>query len=935
MSREKEIEAIRELQRDLRGKLDTLDRRIGELEKEETVAPPSAPSPAPEPKPSVAEIPVPPVVVPEPVKQPEPVSPKSLPPQSLTPPPLPKFDETPPTAAPPRAEAPPKESFELHFGRVWLVRIGIVILLTGLVFLGNFAWKEFVANVGPIGKLALIYLSGFGLAGAGWLVKRKRAELATYGKVLIAGGIATIYYATYAAHFVEPLRVITSPVVGGALLLTLAGGIIWLADRMRSQAVAAATTVLGFYTAAINPIAGFSLFSNLVLCLIAITLLVRRRWTSVSFLALVGCYLAFGFWRVHTTGTLWVYPITDPSLFWTALLFPACYWLVFTVAVFLGQKTTFMAGGRAAFLTINNGAFFGLAAQTIAGTYNDQLWIFALAFGAILLILAWLAAKREPDAASFDGAYLTQGLILIFVGLVFKFSGYQLALLLALQSGTLMKLSSLRHGKIFQLFSGLSAAVATGYAMDGFNHDRSHAGLAATSVALVLLGVAWLCKKQRGWLNPLSFKKRAAAFVALATVLVLQTISETVNDSSSLYVLLAAALVGTASIYLLRLPEVVYGAQIIAGAGLVVWFGRGDFTSLPPALATLTTVLVLMHWWQREKVYVIARWWRTLWESGFALAVVAVLGVWVFTRYETRELYLTPALSVSAFLVLAYAFATRAWPLAICGQIFSVVFVVEIVSALGDHAPWPVTMGALAGFLAQSGVIRLLGHRTPHPLVADWYATTIHAATVFLAIGAVYVYVPAEWRFVVLTGAAFILYGLGLTTHSRESLAYAALATVVGGCSFALANFGGDPPFAPNFAGLSLVLFAQQFGRKRLPKLVPVASAIQSVMIVAGVFGVWLLMHRLVAQVNSGFLITISWSLLAFIVLAAGFLLRERAYRLLGLALLVISVARVFSVDVWQLDTLYRILSFLVLGVVLLALGFLYNRFADLVRKWI
>ncbi len=91
--------------------------------------------------------------------------------------------------------------------------------------------------------------------------------------------------------------------------------------------------------------------------------------------------------------------------------------------------------------------------------------------------------------------------------------------------------------KIFQLFSGLSAAVATGYAMDGFNHDRSHAGLAATSVGLVLLGVAWLCKKQRGWLNPLSFKN-AAAFVALATVLVLQTISETVNDSSSLYVLL-------------------------------------------------------------------------------------------------------------------------------------------------------------------------------------------------------------------------------------------------------------------------------------------------------------------------------------------------------------------------------------------------------------
>ena len=83
------------------------------------------------------------------------------------------------------------------------------------------------------------------------------------------------------------------------------------------------------------------------------------------------------------------------------------------------------------------------------------------------------------------------------------------------------------------------------------------------------------------------------------------------------------------------------------------------------------------------------------------------------------------------------------------------------------------------------------------------------------------------------------------------------------------------------------------------------------------------------------FLITITWSLLAFIVLGTGFLLRERVYRLLGLLLLSISIARLFFVDVWHLETIYRILSFLILGVVMLALGFLYNRFADFIRKWI
>ena len=43
---------------------------------------------------------------------------------------------------------------------------------------------------------------------------------------------------------------------------------------------------------------------------------------------------------------------------------------------------------------------------------------------------------------------------------------------------------------------------------------------------------------------------------------------------------------------------------------------------------------------------------------------------------------------------------------------------------------------------------------------------------------------------------------------------------------------------------------------------------------------------------------------------------------------------RLFLVDVWQFDTLLRIVSFLVLGAVLLVLGFFYNRFAEQVRRW-
>ncbi|HEY8902289.1 MAG TPA: DUF2339 domain-containing protein, partial [Chthoniobacterales bacterium] len=101
------------------------------------------------------------------------------------------------------------------------------------------------------------------------------------------------------------------------------------------------------------------------------------------------------------------------------------------------------------------------------------------------------------------------------------------------------------------------------------------------------------------------------------------------------------------------------------------------------------------------------------------------------------------------------------------------------------------------------------------------------------------------------------------------------------------------------------------------------------------IFGAWFLLHRLLGPVAGGFLLTICWSLYAFLVLGLGFILRERTYRLLGLMILGTAVARIFLVDVWQLETIYRIVSFLVLGAVLLIIGFLYNRLAETLRRWL
>ena len=39
--------------------------------------------------------------------------------------------------------------------------------------------------------------------------------------------------------------------------------------------------------------------------------------------------------------------------------------------------------------------------------------------------------------------------------------------------------------------------------------------------------------------------------------------------------------------------------------------------------------------------------------------------------------------------------------------------------------------------------------------------------------------------------------------------------------------------------------------------------------------------------------------------------------------------------DVWKLETLYRILSFGALGVVLLILGFIYTKYEQKIKEWL
>lgn len=1003
---------------------------------ESTVAPPAVPPPLPPPPVHLPETPAIPVDLRSaPTPEPEP-SLKAIPPA--------------PTIVPPAAPAERPQSFELRLGTYWFVRVGVVILLTGFVFLANLAYRHIVPQLGAAGKIALLYLGSGALLGAGAWLSRKAAKesLQNFAQVLLAGGLGAVYFTTYAAHHYEPLRVIGSAVLDGALLLGWAGFIVWLADRKKSETLALFALGLGFYTAVVTRVGTFTLASNLVLTLATVVFLVRNRWAKLTLAGLVASYGGFAFWRFFHDGQ-WLLGAPREHLE-VALAFLAGYWICFTAATFLAEGDTLADQRRAAFLSANNGAFFALAVLSMASQREGKLWLFCLSFGAVLLALAAFARMRLPQEPSVRAAYVTQGLLLLTVGLILKFTGHQLAVLLAAESVVLLTLGLRQPSRLLRAGSFVAAGLAVGWLMlTARPEDSPVLGLGVTAL---LLFNAWWMGRHEDPADAALLRPRTAVFAVLALAAGGATLTQHVTTPWVPVWLAGAALLLTASVHWLRTRELTLFGQGYLFLAHCYWlFGSGGWAELPawrPVLLLAGTLAVL-HWWTWQTVVGDRKLAETF-EAGCAFAVVALLFSWVHAHCTAPQWLV--ASSALALGVTGYGAATRAWRLAAAGQVFTLVAVVNFLrhvsEAHGDD--WAVALAPVAMLALTAGATTwALRHWADK--VSDETRTTaqVGVALYFWAAFAMLVmmafrYVPAgqrPWVFALGGGTLFafagwqklaqpllasgISLGLGLLTLLASDVgnkdlltvpnlfavllplalqqvarrtperfpmpaeAHAAVVLVAGGFLWlhltrwllperdghwftvawsllgpaflaaglwlrertyfmlglgcllaALARVVFHDAWQPELLLLNVLPMLGVFALQRVARRHPEGAALPEGAHTAAIFAsgltLWLFLSRWVVQAAGGkFFLTVSWAVLALAVFAAGFALRERMYRWLGLAVLAGAVGRVVLLDVWQLALVYRVLAFMALGVVLIVLGYIYNRWQDKIREWL
>jgi hypothetical protein len=94
--------------------------------------------------------------------------------------------DTPAKPAVPITPAVPEESgsFEMKLGAVWFVRIGVVLMLTGLAFLANIGYGKLDESMQKIVSAGVLYLISFAMLGLGTWLPRRSETLANYGQVL-------------------------------------------------------------------------------------------------------------------------------------------------------------------------------------------------------------------------------------------------------------------------------------------------------------------------------------------------------------------------------------------------------------------------------------------------------------------------------------------------------------------------------------------------------------------------------------------------------------------------------------------------------------------------------------------------------------------------------------------------------------------------------
>lgn len=400
----------------------------------------------------------------------------------------------PTTPPPPRRPAPPPEptAIDRLVGEFisWLkrgnplARIGIVILFFGAAFLAKYAADN---SLFPIElRFVGIAIGAFALLIVGWRLREKRP---VYAEVLQGGGIAGLYLTVFAATRFD--LVLTGPAFGLMVVIVLASAILAVGQNALSLAVIG--TAGGFLapilvsTGSGNYIALFSYYAVLNLGVFAVAWF--RTWKVLNVLGFVFTFTITGLWRVNS------YEADDR---FAADAFLILFFLMYVGVSILNcvrqppDLKGYVSGSLVFGLPV---VAFGLHASMVSPIEYAMAWS-ALALAAFYLLIGWvLFQTRRESFRLLVEAFAALGVIFASLAIPLAFDTRTTAAMWAVEGAGLLWLGVRQERKLARAFGALlQIAAGMGYLIGmQYRNAADWPVLNSTFLGAAMLSISGIC----------------------------------------------------------------------------------------------------------------------------------------------------------------------------------------------------------------------------------------------------------------------------------------------------------------------------------------------------------------------------------------------------------------------------------------------------------
>jgi len=847
----------------LRGRVQSLDEQLQSLRRTVEIR---EPQPAAETTPPAAKTEVTPALAPSPIvataQTPAAVSPSIAQPTAPT---------TAPPASPRRPAPPPEPSgIERLMGELiaWLkrgnplARIGVVILFFGATFLAKYAAEN---SLFPIElRFVGIAIGAFALLMVGWRLREKRP---VYSEVLQGGGIAGLYLTVYAATRFDLLP--TGLAFGLMIVIVLAAAILAVGQNALSLAVMG--TAGGFLapimvsTGSGNFIALFSYYAVLNLGVFAVAWF--RTWKVLNVLGFLFTFTITGLWRVNG------YESDD--------LLAADAFLILFFLMYVGVSILncvrqppdlkgYVSGSLVFGLPI---VAFGLHASMVSGIEFALAWS-AFALGAFYLLLGWLLyqARRENFRLLVE-AFAALGVIFGSLAIPLAFDTRTTAAMWAVEGAGLLWLGVRQERKLARAFGALlQIAAGMGYLIGmAYRNAADWPVLNSTLLGALMLSLSGICTGYWLFRN----QARQARYEMGADVV---------------FTLWGVGwwLVGGLREIGMFLPEAWYGGSLSFVAltiALLAWLSLKREWRLPLLIATyLPPVCALFAVTSATLAHPFTHWGAV----GWVLLFAAHFGM--LRLGESRDVQGLDWLHAGATWVFTLLVAwetsyrigeltTGVWALLPWGVVPALVVAWLGRQQLRPH--WPVATrerayriyGAIPAVVAMS--VWILGINVSNTGDSTWlpYMPLLNPLDIGVA----------------LCFASLAMWWSSLDDRQRAScwpFEPRALIAIVAGLGFIWLNAALIRTLHHNF-GAPITFYGMT--------------------------------HSTLVQAS----LSISWGVLGFTAMTLAARQRWRYVWIVGAALMIVVVAKLFLVDLSNVGTIARITSFLTVGALLLVTGYL------------